>query len=617
MNRPRVLLMIVFLKVFYFTGNSQTNNACNIYNGFQSSLIKPQSIIKIGEGHYFVDFGKDAFGTLALVLRSPLTDTLIVHFAEKTVTPNTVDRKPEGSIRYQKVQLTDVLVNKEYIVKFKPDKRNTNPPAIALPDSFGVIMPFRYCELENLKVPIDDITIGQKTYNVKFNDNASDFICSDTVINKVWDLCKYTIKATSFCGLYVDGDRERTPYEADAFINQLSHYCVDNEYEMARKTNEYFINHPSWPTEWILHTVLLFYYDFLYTGDIKAISENYEALKHKTLMDLEREDGLISSKPEKVTGEVMKSLGFKNTSQRIRDIVDWPPAQSETTWKLATDEGERDGYDMVEINTVVNSFHYINLKLMAEIAGYLGKKDDSVAFYKKSILVKDAMNQKLIDKSKGIYVDGENSKHSSLHANMFPLAFGLVPDEYLKTVISFIKTRGMACSVYGAQYLLEGLYAQGEADYALGLMASTSDRGWWNMIKAGSTLTLEAWDMKYKPNSDWNHAWGTAPANIITRCMWGIVPGQAGFAKVQIKPQLGSLTYSKIKVPTIKGAIIAEFKMTNKKQKLFVIELPKEMKGYLVLSKDDKLKILVNGKAVKTNNGSIPLNSGLNRIEVK
>ena len=62
----------------------------------------------------------------------------------------------------------------------------------------------------------------------------------------------------------------------------------------------------------------------------------------------------------------------------------------------------------------------------------------------------------------------------------------------------------MACSVYGAQYLLEGLYFAGEADYALELMTSTSDRSWWNMIQSGSTMTMEAWDIKYKPNSAMN-----------------------------------------------------------------------------------------------------------------
>lgn len=575
--------------ILFFTSNytcfSQTNSEAHASSPFQSTLINPKSITKVGENHYLFDFGKDAFGTLVITLKSPQKDTMTIHLGEKISSSTAIDRNPGGTIRYQKLQLADIPVQKDLTLKLPVDKRNTSPGAVALPDSFGVVTPFRYCEIENLKVPLSDVVIRQKVYNYRFNESSSTFTCSDTVLNQVWDMCKYTIKATSFAGLYIDGDRERIPYEADAYINQLSHYCVDNEYLMARNTNEYFMKNPTWPTEWILHTVLLFYNDYLYTGNIESISTYYDALKRKTLIDLAREDGLISVKSPLLTKEVLKSIGSK---EAIRDIVDWPV-------------NERDGYDMADVNTVVNAFHYINLKLMADIAGRLGKQTDSIEFSQKSMLVKKTLNEKLFDTAKGIYIDGENSTHSSLHANMFPLVFGLVPKEHLKTVVEFVKSKGMACSVYGAQYLLEALYQQGEADYAFGLMTSKSDRSWWNMIASGSTMALEAWDMKYKPNADWNHAWGTAPANIVTRYMWGITPSEPGFTKVKIQPQLSRLSFSKIKVPTIQGAITAEYKVLDDKHILFIIELPKEMKGELIYSK----------------NSAIFLNSGFNRIEIE
>lgn len=40
----------------------------------------------------------------------------------------------------------------------------------------------------------------------------------------------------------------------------------------------------------------------------------------------------------------------------------------------------------------------------------------------------------------------------------------LVPVERKRAVIDFVKSRGMACSVYGAQHLLEGLYMNGEGE---------------------------------------------------------------------------------------------------------------------------------------------------------
>ena len=502
------------------------------------------------------------------------------------------------------------------MIKLPKDPSNTTPPAIELPDSFGIIMPFRYCELENATIPIDKITIKQKVFNYHFNDTTSAFTCSDTVLNKIWALCKYSIKATSFCGIYIDGDRERIPYEADALINQLGHYCVDKEYTMARRTCEHFINNPTWPTEWILHTVLLFYNDYLYTGNSELIKKYYDNLKVKTLIELERYDGLISSSSGMLTDELMRKLGFKNDKERLADIVDWPSQSFEESSKSNAPNGERDEYDMTEINTVVNSFHYINLKLMAEIAGFLGKKEDSIFFYRKSINLRNVINQKLFDKNKGIYVDGEGSIHSSLHANMFPLAFGIVPSECLNSVVSFIKSRGMACSVYGAQYLLDGLYMVDQADYAFELLTSTNDRSWWNMIRTGSTIATEAWDIKYKARHQLESRWGAVPANIITRCLWGIKPNKPGFTETYIKPQLSKLTFSRIKVPTINGTITAEYKRINSENQIYIIDIPKKINAILILE-INKSKLYLNNNSMTINRGTIRLNAGRNLVELK
>ena len=80
---------------------------------------------------------------------------------------------------------------------------------------------------------------------------------------------------------------------------------------------------------------------------------------------------------------------------------------------------------------------------------------------------KKAINEQLFNESTGAYIDGIGTDHSSIHANMFPLAFGIVPKSRQARVVDFIKSRGMATSVYGSQYLMDGLYQAGEADYAL------------------------------------------------------------------------------------------------------------------------------------------------------
>jgi len=81
-----------------------------------------------------------------------------------------------------------------YTAEFPPDKRNTGPAAVHLPDSFGVVIPFRYAELENCRFNLKENNLIQKTYNYYFDDGMSSFISSDTVLNQVWDMCKYTMK---------------------------------------------------------------------------------------------------------------------------------------------------------------------------------------------------------------------------------------------------------------------------------------------------------------------------------------------------------------------------------------------------------------------------------------
>ena len=128
----------------------------------------------------------------------------------------------------------------------------------------------------------------------------------------------------------------------------------------------------------------------------------------------------------------------------------------------------------------------------------------------------------------------------------------------------------MACSVYGSQYLLEALYKVGEADHALSLMTSESKRSWLNMLRVGSTITTEAWDEYFKPNLGWNHAWGSAPANIAARKLMGIEPLKPTFSQFRICPQPGTLQKADIRVPTIRGPIDSRLMIENDQWKMEV-----------------------------------------------
>ncbi|WP_162417736.1 sulfatase-like hydrolase/transferase [Cyclobacterium roseum] len=580
-------------------------------NGFLKEDILPQTLEKVSGDTWMADFGKAAFANLAFRYQADKPETLTVRLGEQ-LEGGRINRDPQGHIRFQEVEVAVSPEKDQYVLQLPPDERNTGPAAVALPDSFPVLLPFRYAEIVAQKQPE---TLTQQAYFGYFEGDQSHFSSSDTILNQVWDLCKYSMKATSFAGIYVDGDRERIPYEADAYINQLSHYAVDWEYPIARRSIEYFMENPTWPTEWQLHVALMFYEDYLYTGNTELIEKYYEELKHKTLMELAREDGLISS--SRATPEFMKKLGFKDPDVKMRDIVDWPPAQKDTGWELATEEGERDGFVFTPINTVINALYFRNLEIMGEFARIMGKTGEAMEYELMAAKVKKAVTEKLMDPETGIYLDGEGAGHSSLHANMMPLAFNMVPDENIPAVVEFIKSRGMACSVYGSQYLMDGLYNAGEADYALDLMTATHDRSWWNMIAIGSTITLEAWDMKYKPNADWNHAWGAVPGNIVARKMWGILPKTPGAGLLEIRPQLSRLTETAITVPFLTGKVNASYKRVNNRLQRYAFDLPANVSADLFLEFGPNDAVSLNGEKVNTQFGSIRLSPGQNEIELQ
>lgn len=531
--------------------------------------VLPAATRMLDDGARFFDFGRAAFGTL-LVPNFPATRNgpMVVHLGEKLTDDGRIDRRPPGSVRYVRIEQeadSSLPVNR---LAVPPDERNTGASAIKMPEEVGEVVPFRYAEIENAE-GMDPGAVRQVSVHYPFDDDASAFESSDGVLNAVWALCKYSIKATTFCGVYVDGDRERIPYEGDAYINQLCHYCVDHEYDLARYTHEYLIQHPTWPTEWQLHSVLMSWMDYLYTGKKTSLEKFYDDLCVKSLIDLARDDGLISVESDRCTEEFERRLHLHRPESifgGLRDLVDWPPGSF-----TRGGQGERDGHQMLPINTVVNAFHGHALDLMSRIARVLGRMEDHQRFADRAGLVRDTINDRLFDPDRGVYVDGEGAEHASLHSNMFMLAFDLVPEDRRPAVVDFVKSRGMACSVYGAQHLLEAMYKNGESDYALDLLTAQNDRSWWNMIQEGSTITMEAWDWKYKNNLDWNHAWGAAPANIIPRYLMGVRPLGPGFGRILIQPRPGGLEQATLKHPTPRGPVSVE--LQNSPGEAFHIEV--------------------------------------------
>jgi alpha-L-rhamnosidase len=488
---------------------------------------------------YFADFGEDAYGSLKIDISTvdsgaELAPELKVRLGEKLDASGAIDRKPGGFVSFREGTMTLQPDKHVYQLELPPIKHPKGNASEQIP-GIGEIAPFRYAEIEGGPLSqLQKTSVIQLFVHAPFKDNASSFESSDQMLNAVWHLCKHTMEATSAFGIYIDGDRERTAYEADAYINQLSFYACDLDPRVARCTFDFLLQHPTWPTEWSFHMPMIAAEDYMATGDIELARDHWDALKTKLMMGKARADGLL----------------------RAGAIVDWPIGYRDGYNGGKSFPGEKHGRQLgPEYDTAVNAFYYHALQQMALLARALQKESDANEFESKAKQVYESFNRVFFDKDRGLYTDGEGSAHLSLHGNMFPLAFGLVPEPCTAKVADFVQSRGMACSVYGAQYLLEAMFAANKDDYAIQLMTAKTEHSWWHMMEMGSTMTLEAWDTPSKQNLDWNHAWGCAPANIISRYVLGVRPLESGYSKILIAPQPGALQWIRGKVPTPQGAV--------------------------------------------------------------
>ena len=527
---------------------------------------RPVNICRTPSGSILVDFGKVAFGNLWLKWPPGFNEKVVVHFGEAMLN-GSVHRAPPGAVRYARVEAE---ASRGSIVAPPPDAKNTRPVAVATPPQWGVLIPFRWVEFESWPEEAN-VYLAQAQRRAAFaqnwNDGASAFTCSDPLLNRIWELARYSIKATTFAGIYVDGDRERIAYEGDAYLNQISHQACDPDPAIARATFDYLLEHPTWPTEWALHMPFMAHADWMHTGDRSWLAARYDELLPKLLPDRLGADGLLRTPPELTR----------------RDLVDWPKT-------------ERDGYVFTEVNTVVNAFHIEALKRMSVLAAAIGRQEEAESLVARAAAATTLFQSTFWNESRRLFVDGMGTDHASQHANFFPLAFNLVPPELRRSVLDHVLERGMACSVYAAQYLLEALFRNGESKAALALMTAEGDRSWRHMVESGTTITWEAWDRRYKPNQDWNHAWGAAPANLLPRFVAGVRVAGPGGSKITVQPETGGLKDCSARVPTMRGPVEIEWRHNE----VFHLRLamPSGMSAKLNVPAVGRHQVLLNGQSI-------------------
>lgn len=488
--------------------------------------LYPQGVASVtheGHGRYRIDLGQEIVGGLRLTFRSPSAQTVHLFYGEEL--------NEDGSVRYR------MRTGNEY-------KENwTLREGEQTIESFGM-KTFRYVDICGYTGEIAEEDVCAVAVRREFDAQASYFTCPNDTLCYLYDTFKYAICTTNQ-DLYVDSQsRERVPYEGDTFIEMLSSYTYENDSALARFSVDYLCRHRTWPAEYALLTVHLIWTDYMYTGNYALLSRAYGALR-----------SLVTSRqPDGATG--LYHIPNESGTGWDAVLVDWPA-------------GARDGYYVREAyyNTVYNAFCYLALCDMAAMAEFLGKSAEAIAFRGESENLGRAMIDKLYDANKGAFRDGltregEPIDHFAQHATALAIWTGVCRDPAMLDAAGrwFVGQEKIQTSIYGAYFLIEALYRAGFGAYATALLADSDvtpgAHNWLAALRgSGATIAPEAWCAAEKPNMSLSHPWGTAPAALMVRGMFGILPTSPGFRKFSIHPQIGDLPYASIRVPTARGSI--------------------------------------------------------------
>ena len=483
--------------------------------------IKPISIAKKADKVFRYDFGTMFSGWVKLKIQGKRGDKVKLTFFEDT--GNTYEQSDT------------------YILKGE---------GVAVWEPRFTWHAFRYVEISgaSIELTVDDIEGRVVNTDVK---STGVFESSNELFNRINEDFKKTQLGNMHGGVPSDcPHRERRGYTGDGQIAaQAAIYNFDMQSFYTKWLNDiadaqdkktgYVPNTVPYHsggggTPWGSAYIIMPWYMYLYYGDSAVVQKHYEGMKHYLdFLSTQTDDqGLI----------VEKELG------------EWvPPEKTEIPPSL-----------------VSSAYYYYDLLLMSKIAIILGKKADAALYLSTSKQLKEAFNEKYYHPETATYSIGRQG------ANVFPLAFGLVPGQLIDQVFESLvrnvevnKKGHFDTGMMGTPYLLEVLTKFGRPDLAYTVMNRRDFPSFGYNIERGATTLWESWT----GNDSHSHPMFGSVCAWFFQGLGGINPDpdNPGFKHIIIKPTvINELGFVNTIYPSGHGTIISNWELNEGGLKLHV-----------------------------------------------
>lgn len=462
--------------------------------------LSPVSTIPI-PGGVLLDFGREITGTLLLNVKGFREAKVTLRFGEE-LEKGRVRYDMRCNCRYEEIWTLSGGENRLHQYDYKAFRY----AELIYPD--GVVPTFFAARVRHYPM-----------------DEGCSLRCETDRLGEIFEICKNAVRCCTQEAFLDCPSREKGQYLGDAIITARSQVWLTGSTEMLRKCIRDFIAYqtispalmavaPGSLMQEIADFSLLFpelvMMDYDFTGDKAFLREGCEAVK--TMVEAFRaycrEDGLLENVTE------------------LWNLVDWP-------------ENLRDGYDFPltrpavgrGCHNVVNALWYGANKRKAEMETILG-----LPVSQDYETIAAAFHRAFYRQEERLFADSEVSRHCSVHANLYPAFFGLLPKEAEESYIRLLQMPDRVCGAVPTFFALRSLARLGRQDVLYRLLTREDAYGWKNMLREGATAAFEAWGKAQKWNTSLCHAWNSGPVSLFIEEMAGARPvaGELNFAPPQL-----------------------------------------------------------------------------------
>ena len=470
--------------------------------------VHPVSVTHIGDSVWLFNLGRNIAGVSRLRIKGPAGTRIVLKHGERLYPNGRLDQS-NISVHYRPTDNTDPFGTDIYILSGKGEEE---------------FMPkFNYKGFQYIEITAPpDLQLTKENLTAYFMHSdvppVGAVSSSNPMIDKLWKATNNSYLSNLF-GYPTDcPQREKNGWTGDAHIaveTGLYNFDGITVYEkwLADHRDEQqpngvlpsIIPSSGWGYEWgngpdWTSTIALIPWNiYLFYGDKKLLTDCYD-----------------------------------NIRRYVDHIYDISPSGL-TTWGLG------DWIPVSKLPPVVftsSVYFYVDASILARAAALLGKEEDGIKYTALAERIKNAFNDKFLDKTTGIYEQGMQTELA------MPLYWGLVPDDMKSKVAANLAKKVAAdgnhlnVGLLGTKALLNALSENGYADVAYRVASTETfpSWGWW--IVNGATTLYENWTIDAKSDMSLNHIMFGEIGAWMYKGLAGILPdpSQPGFRHILLRP---------------------------------------------------------------------------------